>query len=35
VQAALRGEIPIRQQQSSSVNSVRIVAIDDTDEDGN
>ena len=36
VQAALRGETPIRQQQSSPVNSVRIVAIDDTpDEDGN
>jgi hypothetical protein len=35
VQAALRGETPIRQQQSSPVNSVRIVAIDDTpDEDG-
>jgi predicted RNA-binding protein YlqC (UPF0109 family) len=36
VQAALRGETPMRQQPSSPVNSVRIVAIDDTpDEDGN
>jgi hypothetical protein len=36
VQAALCGETPIRQQQSSPVNSVRIVAIDDTpEEDGN
>jgi len=35
LQAALRGETPIRQQQSSPVNSVRIVVIDDTpDEDG-
>ena len=36
VQAALRGDTPIRQQQSAPVNSVRIVAIDDApDEDGN
>ncbi len=35
LQAALRGEAPIQQQQSSPVNSVRIVAIDDTpDQDG-
>jgi hypothetical protein len=35
VQAALRGEAPVR-QQSSPVNSVRIVAIDDTpDQEGN
>jgi len=36
VQAALRGETPLLQQQSTPVNSVRIVAIDDSpDDDGN
>ena len=35
VQAALRGEAPISQQTSQPVQGVRMVAIDDTDEDGN
>jgi hypothetical protein len=36
LQAKLRGETPVRQQQCSSVQGVRMVAIDDTpDEDGN
>ena len=36
VQAALRGEIPIRQQQPSRVEGVRMVEIDDAaDSEGN
>jgi hypothetical protein len=35
LQAALRGEAPIRQQQATPVQGVRMVHIDDTDEDGN
>ena len=34
VQAALRGETPFSQQTSQPVEGVRMVAIDDTDEDG-
>src|SRR6476661_8744699 len=35
VQAALRGETPASRQTSQPVDGVRMVAIDDTDEDGN
>jgi len=35
VQAALRGETPASRQTSQAVEGVRMVAIDDTDEDGN
>jgi hypothetical protein len=35
VQAMLNGEAPIQKQQPSPVGSVRMVEIDDTDEDGN
>jgi hypothetical protein len=35
VQAALRGETPVSAQPSQPVEGVRMVAIDDTDEDGN
>jgi hypothetical protein len=35
VQAALRGEAPVSAQPSQPVEGVRMVAIDDTDEDGN
>ena len=34
LQAALRGEGPIRQQQAKTVEGVRMVEIDDTDDDG-
>jgi hypothetical protein len=35
VQAALRGETPVSAQPSQPIEGVRMVAIDDTDEDGN
>jgi hypothetical protein len=36
LQAALRGEAPIREQQARPVEGIRMVDIDDTpDEDGN
>ena len=35
VQAALRGEAPTRRQQPQVVDRVRMVEIDDSDEDGN
>ena len=35
VQAALRGETPASAQPSQPVEGVRMVAIEDTDEDGN
>jgi len=35
VQAALRGEAPTRRQQPQVVERVRMVEIDDSDEDGN
>ena len=35
VQAALRGEAPTRRQQPSGRRRVRMVEIDDSDEDGN
>lgn len=35
IQAAIKGEAPIRRQPTNPVQSVRMVDIDDTDEDGN